>query len=164
MQPIEWRPVVGYEGLYEVSNTGQIKRVGRGHAATPGRILKQQIHANGYPHVGLHDSGARRTVTVHGVVARAFHGLPELGQEVRHLDGNSLNCSADNLAWGTHSENELDTVAHGTHYSYNRGVNFCRRGHEFTTENTHTYDGRRICRSCRNQAARTRRAENRKAS
>lgn len=150
-----WKPVVGYEGLYAVSATGEVMRVAGGvQGATPGRILKQRQHRNGYLHVGLHHHGTRRTVTVHSIVAEAFHGKRPAGLEVRHLNGDGLDNRAVNLRWGTHAENQADNVYHGTHYSHHRGQTHCRDGHQFNVENTYRHNGRRYCRVCQKLRAR----------
>jgi DNA-binding XRE family transcriptional regulator len=55
-----------------------------------------------------------RTVDVHRIICEAFHGPCPAGMECRHLDGNKLNNRADNLTWGTHSQNQMDKHRHGT--------------------------------------------------
>lgn len=158
MQSTEWRPVVGYEGIYAVSDVGQVMRVlGGVHGATPGRILKQRIHENGYYHVGLHNLGSRRTVTVHSLVAESFHGSRPGGQHARHRNGIKTDNRAENLEWGTRSENMLDAVGHGTHFSKHRGQPTCKRGHGFSVENTYVNSGRRHCRTCQRERAKAHR-------
>lgn len=58
--------------------------------------------------------GKLRGIYLHRLVAEAWHGMPSAGQEVRHLDGNKLNNSPSNLAWGTRSQNMRDKDLHGT--------------------------------------------------
>lgn len=65
--------------------------------------------------VGVVYPDLTRTVTVASLVCAAFHGPRLSGLMVRHLDGNSLNDHADNLAWGTAAENSADAIRHGTH-------------------------------------------------
>lgn len=83
------------------------------------------------------------------MVCEAFHGLRPEGMEVRHLDGNSQNDAASNLAWGTRSENIRDAVRHGTHNMTRK--THCKHGHEFTPENTQSRPngGGRRCMTCR---------------
>jgi HNH endonuclease len=78
----------------------------------------------------------------------AFVGPPPSGQEIRHLDGNPANDHLYNLAYGTRSQNQKDSVRHGTHLSARR--THCPQGHEYTTANTIvTKTGGRLCRTCR---------------
>jgi hypothetical protein len=69
----------------------------------------------GYLLVVVNRLGARKTRTVHRLVAEAFHGECPDGMEVRHFDGNQLNNAPSNLAYGTKSENALDRSVHGRH-------------------------------------------------
>jgi hypothetical protein len=115
-QPEEWRPVVGYEGLYDVSNRGRVRslpRVVRGcHGSTQlrrGRILKPRPNMDGYPGVILcHPTKRKRGRTVHILVAAAFIGPRPLGLIINHKDGVKTNCRPDNLEYITQGEN----VAH----------------------------------------------------
>lgn len=99
-----WKPVVGYEGLYEVNQFGCIRSINRRWS---GLILKQQEKRNGYMYVSLFKNGYK-TLTVHNIVAHAF---PEIcGEwfecaEVNHKDENPKNNRADNLEWCTHTYN-----------------------------------------------------------
>ena len=69
---------------------------------------------DGYRVVNLRGKSHRRAY-VHQVVAESFHGeRPSPNHCVRHLDGNSRNNSANNIAWGTYAENEADKKCHGT--------------------------------------------------
>jgi hypothetical protein len=144
----EWRPVVGYERLYEVSSLGRVRSLPRN--GTPGGVRKLSAGANGYLALVLFD-GRRRHLAVHGLVARAFHGPPEPGQECRHLNGDPTDNRAENLAWGTSLENKADMVAHGR---TNARVEKCPSGHEYDENNTYWYQGRRYCRACGRERSR----------
>ena len=106
-----WRPVPGYEGLYEVSDQGRVKRlaVSRIHGRSyKERLLKCCTQANGYKHVVLtnKDQG-KKCFLVHRLVALSFvEGDTSLN--VNHLDGDRSNNKASNLEWVTQAEN----VAH----------------------------------------------------
>jgi len=78
----------------------------------------------------------------------AFVGPRPVGEEVRHRNADRLNVRLDNLTYGTHSENILDSVRFGTHNM--AGKTYCKSGHEFTPENTRVFsDGKfRACRAC----------------
>lgn len=95
----EWREVKGYEGLYEVSNYGNVRRVGRTRLFTGG------VNHRGYKHVVLTKSGVKSTKLLHRLVAEAFVENPRKCPEVNHRDENKLNNHADNLEWCTHLEN-----------------------------------------------------------
>lgn len=108
----EWRPIVGFEGLYEVSDLGRVRsldrldRLGRRRA---GILLRPGIASNGYPTVALQG----RTHCVHALVLTAFSG-PAEGRVCRHLDGDRRNSTLPNLAWGSAAENRADADRHGT--------------------------------------------------
>lgn len=113
---VRWRPVLGYEGLYEVSDSAEVRSVARwvqareGKRLIEGRILKQQIR-NTYFSVCLCNAQKEETLGVHRIVALAF--IPGTGDVVRHLDGNPLNNAVENLAWGSFNDNEADKLRHG---------------------------------------------------
>lgn len=92
-----WKDVVGYEGLYEVSNLGRIRR--------DGRIKKPHVDHGGYETVCLYKSSKGKWFKVHRVVASAFKPNPENKRTVNHIDGNKQNNRVENLEWATHSEN-----------------------------------------------------------
>jgi len=136
----QWRPIPEFEGLYEASDLGRIR--------SPRVMLKQRLNNKGYPVVELSKDGRSRESLVHRQVLLAFQGGPPPGNECRHLNGIPTDNRIENLAWGSHSENAVDQVAHGTHRN-TRKIS-CPRGHEFTPENTYiqpSNQGRR-CRKC----------------
>lgn len=109
----QWRAVVGYEGTYEVSNFGAVRRSGkaarngngRGGGARIGLQLKHHLVNGGYQVVQLWQDGRPKTRLVHRLVTEAFLGPVPNGCEVNHKDGNKLNNSCANLEYVTHSEN-----------------------------------------------------------
>ena len=109
-----WKPVVGYEGLYEVSSHGRVKSMRSGHGRFAGRILKPHVHTSGYPDVKLFAEGRRRHMLIHRLVLTAFVGPRPKGMECRHLDGDPTNNHISNICWGTRSENIGDKFRHGT--------------------------------------------------
>lgn len=102
----EWKPVVGYEGWYEVSNHGRIKRVRRGKGVkTP--ILSPTIGKIGYRsfYVSKGSIPTRKRVYVHRLVAEAFLGPCPAGLVVNHKDANKLNNHPSNLEYIPQSQN-----------------------------------------------------------
>ena len=155
----EWRPVVGYEKRYEVSNFGRVRTIERLVLCRNGinRLIRQQfmspfVSKDGHLRVGLRsEDGTRRKHWVHVLVLEAFvcprpHGLIAL-----HKDGNPRHNTPDNLRWGTHSENAFDAVLHGAHWESNKER--CKRGHlleEWNIERTElSKRNKRTCKSCR---------------
>lgn len=112
-----WKPVVGHEGRYEVSSWGRVRNVARG------RMLKPGLASNGYFTVAIGKGNSR---TTHSLVAEAFIGPRPVGMEVLHLDGIRANSHADNLRYGTRTDNILDAVKHGTWMSPAR-VEHCKK-------------------------------------
>ena len=97
MQEI-WKDVVGYEGLYKISNTGRVKSVKRD------KILKEQLNERGYLRVSLSKNNKQKIYSVHRLVMITFIGYEE-GKQVNHIDGDKTNNRLDNLEWTTQSEN-----------------------------------------------------------
>lgn len=139
----QWHALPGFENRYEVSSAGDVRRIATGH------VLAQGTDRKGYRWVSLSLRGRTKRVRLHRLVALAFRGEPAPRQEVRHLDGNPGNNRATNLKWGSKSENRLDSVRHGTHYSHSAHKTACDHGHDFTPENTAHLAGKRVCKRCR---------------
>lgn len=108
-----WKPVVGYEGLYDVSDCGDVWS--RPRNGKSGRLLKAQTMRGGYLAVGLCAGGRQQTLFVHVLVMGAFVGPCPAGLQTRHLDGDPTNnVWPANLTYGTAVENAADKVVHGT--------------------------------------------------
>ena len=132
---------------YQVSSDGRVwsTRTWRGQT---GRWLKPKT-GTGYQQVNLYREGRQHDVYVHHLVAEAFLGPRPGGMEIRHLNGNQLDNRADNLAWGTHGDNERDKVRHGTHR--NAKKTRCPAGHPYAGDNLYITPstGDRICLTCK---------------
>lgn len=111
-----WKPVRGYEGLYEVSDMGRVRALFcAGNFHKPGRILKPWITRNGYIQIHLMRPGEKRKgVCIHRLMLEAFVGPRPEGCEVRHLNGQRSNNVLSNLSWGTHKQNSEDSRRLGT--------------------------------------------------
>lgn len=110
--PEVWRPVVGYEDRYEVSDHGRVRSL-HGRRGQGACILKPRI-VRRYPGVSLWRHGKSKNVYVHRMVLEAFRGLRPEGRECGHLDGNHMNSRLENLAWITHKTNSQQRITHGT--------------------------------------------------
>lgn len=121
-----WKPVVGFVGLYEVSEAGHIRSVSRAVRYAPradgthgyerqqrGARLAPQRGQYGHCFVTLCNSAGHHRRKVHTLVLEAFVGPCPPGLLCRHLDGNAGNNKLSNLRWGTPAENEADKLRHG---------------------------------------------------
>lgn len=162
MDDATWQPIPGYEGLYEVSDLGQIRslpRKGGNNRTYGGKILKPLLRPP-YLTVVLSRDGIEARLRVHSLVALAFIGQRPAGQQVRHGPGGALDNRLVNLCYGTPAENAADKVRDGTVVlaglaALNAAKTHCDHGHEFTEANTYLYYGTRNCRTCRRAYRRT---------
>ena len=136
----KWLPVVDYEGYYEVSNRMRVRSLDRTivrrdgrRQRNRGRMMRPAYHESGYPVVRLSRDGYSSTITIHTLVAAAFHGPRPVGLEVRHLNGEPWDCRPENLAYGTPSENQQDKFLHGTNWQANKVT--CPFGHALALPN-----------------------------
>lgn len=102
----EWRDVIGYEGLFKISNLGRVKSF---RVKEEGKPIKTLIHKSGYEvfctRVGGRKNGKSKVLRVHVLVAKAFIDNPENKPYVNHKDGVKNNNLPDNLEWVTNQEN-----------------------------------------------------------
>ena len=150
-----WKPVVGYEGLYEVSDQGRVKAIphevpakGSGTQMTKGGVMSFTRHKAGYYQVHLRKDGKRQKKLVHRLVLMAFSGLPESEQEGRHLNDIKTDNRLENLRWGSRSENIMDRQKNGIEFY--RNLTHCPLGHPLEGENLMPSQINRDCkaRSC----------------
>lgn len=100
-----WLPVVGYEGIYDVSDHGRVRRILAGQGAIAGKILKWRPDTKGYPQVHLCRDGRSRNSPIHRLVAAAFIGPCPSRKEINHSDGIKANNAVENLKYVTHVQN-----------------------------------------------------------
>lgn len=109
-----WKDIIGYEGLYQVSNFGQVRsmpkswRTGRGKGTMlshNGKIRKTCPSQSGYMSLLLNKDGKEKYWNVHRLVAIAFIDNPEALPVVNHKDEDVLNNHVDNLEWCTQKYN-----------------------------------------------------------
>lgn len=117
-----WRPIPGFEGEYEVSESGIIRSLTRvvwrpkygRNQIYKGQIIKPSI-VNGYPRVAIGTVGKRRALLVHRIVGFAWveNPDPDLYDVVNHKDGDKLNPHRTNLVWTNHYGNHVHAVENG---------------------------------------------------
>ena len=104
-----WKDVVGYEGLYQVSNLGRIKSLER--VKSFGRIYQEKImspgkNGTGYLYVVLYKDRKHKTFRLHRLILKTFNpvdGMEHL--DANHIDENKENCRLDNLCWMSRKQN-----------------------------------------------------------
>ena len=101
-----WKDIEGYEGLYQVSNTGKIKSL-KSWGGNNERIMKPRNQGTGYLSIGLSKDKKCRQFLVHRLVAQAFIPNPNNYDFVNHKDENKTNNVIENLEWCTKSYNSI---------------------------------------------------------
>ena len=126
MTEIAWAKVVGFEGIYEISTRGQVKRVAGGPGAKAGRILRSARNSSGYRSVSLL---GRHSRLIHRLVVEAFIGPIPKGRQVNHKNGRKDDNRVENLERVTPLENvrhahEILCIRLGRERQ-----KFCNKGH-----------------------------------
>ena len=104
-----WKEVVGFEGIYEVSDFGNVRSI------KTGKLKKQTIDKfDGRPYLCLHKNSKPKQVRPHTLVLEAFVSKRPENMECCHNDGNHQNNHLSNLRWDTSKNNHADKVKHGT--------------------------------------------------
>ena len=137
LRPERWKPVSGYEGLYEVSNKGRVKSVDRyvtdkiqGYKHIRSKILKPSIYGGGYLRVRLYDKAkSHRLYLIHRLVAEAFIPNPDILPQVNHKDETKTNNCVWNLEWCTPAYNN----SYGVGYK-NRHTNKMKKINQYTLD------------------------------
>lgn len=149
----DWKPVVGYEGLYEVSNHGRVRslprevKFGTSMRLSPQTILRPRTIPSGHQTVSIYRDRKRKTAKVHRLVLEAFVGPAPEGMECCHNNGIASDNRIENLRWDTTAANRRDSVKHGT--NLNAAKTHCLNGHPLTTDNIYQSQlPYRICRTC----------------
>lgn len=153
----QWKPIPGYEGLYEVSDAGNVRSLKR--FSTSGKVLKQNVSRwNGYCTVSLSKHNKVITRRVHVLVMSAFrpvqkkHGYDK-NYTINHIDGDKTNNALNNLEWCTQSENQIHAFKNGLNPVYSRQVINLDTGEVYKSlvDASRSVGGRRatpICRVC----------------
>lgn len=114
-----WKDIPGYDGLYQVSNLGNVKRAKKtyfcGNDGATKRVLEERFIvgdiSRGYKRVALWDGGKYTRFMVHRLVAQAFIPNPDNKPYIDHIDGSRDNNTVDNLRWCTHTENMNNPIS-----------------------------------------------------
>ena len=105
-----WKPVLGYEDHYQISDLGRLRRISRSQATRPGRIKKPYPTISGYLRYNLSVGNKVRHISVHRLVLEAFHGpIPEYLQ-TNHKNGNKKDNRLINLEVCTPSYNRVHAL------------------------------------------------------
>lgn len=167
----KWLPIVGYEGVYEVSDQGRVRSLDRMVYAgsnrvrlSLGRILSIH-HGDKYAKVRLKLDGTGKTHNVHTLVATAFLGLRPDGMEVCHCNGQPHDNRLTNLRYDTHQANVLERRDHGTAFT-RRDQSECYHGHLYAdgTFYVDSDSGKRVCLICDAERGARRRAQERESA
>lgn len=97
----EFRDIKGYEGLYQVSNLGNVKSLGNGNSNNSKERILKPGNSNGYKRVVLSKNKEKKMYCVHRLVAQAFIHNPNNYPMINHKDENPLNNCVENLEWCT---------------------------------------------------------------
>lgn len=112
-----WKPVRGYEGLYEVSNLGSIKSLPKYHGPFFRKSFKIKTSIKrGYETATISKNNTPKTLLVHRIVAKAFIPNPENKPQVNHIDSCRTNNHINNLEWCSCVEN----MRHAWKYGYKK--------------------------------------------
>lgn len=146
-----WLPVVGYEGIYEVSSIGRVRsidRISSSGSRLKGKLMTPFSTPHGYLRVGLCRDGKTKTTLVHPLVLEAFVGPRPKGADCRHLNDVPDDNRVENLRWGSRSMNLFDNVRNGNHI--NARKTHCIRGHLLAGDNLYLVkrSGKRQCKRC----------------
>lgn len=135
-----WRDIPGYEGLYQVSNYGNVRSMNYMNTGTV-KVLKQKVNNYGYSLINLNYNGERKTYSVHRLVTAAFLENPDNKPQVNHIDGCKINNNVSNLEYVTPGDNQkhaYDTGLKNSQGSYEanrKPVRCITTGKEFASIN-----------------------------
>ena len=117
---VEYRDIKGFEGIYQISNYGDVKRLARevtrkkqGNFYVDEKIIKSHVTPKGYLRIQLSNNGKRSSHFIHRLVAEAFLPNPDNKPQVNHKDGNKTNNHVTNLEWCDNSENQIHAYENG---------------------------------------------------
>lgn len=110
-----WKDIKDYEGFYQVSDEGQVRRI-----LKSGRTKPVKNRDGKYYTVNLSKPGQKKCCNVHRLVAEHFLDKPEGATEVNHKDGNKKNNNVSNLEWVTSWENRVHAMEQLNHFPFGK--------------------------------------------
>lgn len=108
-----WKDIKGYEGLYQVSNLGNVKRIRfiNIHSNYPKEKMKsKKLRKDGYYEIALYKNGKGKSIQIHRLVAKAFIKEIDGKEYVNHINGIKTDNRVENLEWVTASENKIHSI------------------------------------------------------
>lgn len=148
-----WKPIVGYEPYYEVSDMGRVRSLDRivvckdgKRKPRKGRLLRSAPNSRGHLSVVLCAYGKQRTRAVHVLMMEAFVGPRPAGMDICHWNDQPADNRLANLRYGTRSDNVLDMKRNGNHNHARK--THCKHGHELVEQNRTAHSIRNGTRSC----------------
>lgn len=110
-----WKPIMEWEGIYDISTHGRVRRIAPGRGTQAGTIKEPTVGAQGYPVIGLTYLGRSKVYCIHDLMLIAFVGTPRPGVEARHVNHNRLDYRIENLCWGSSEDNHADMLEADRH-------------------------------------------------
>ena len=111
-----WKDVKGFENLYQISNYGRLKSIGKNnHSKNNNKTIIRKTFPNrkGYLSCIIYNNNKKHNMRIHRLVAKTFIENPLNKEQVNHIDGNKQNNCVNNLEWCTNSENQLHAYKNG---------------------------------------------------
>lgn len=124
----EWKDIIGYEGLYQISNLGNVKNV-KSQRILKGCTTKKVL----YQYINLYKDSIKKTHRIHQLVASAFLTNPDNLPQIDHIDRNKLNNKVSNLRYVSRSDNQINKgLINSTTGEKNISYNNIRKEYSFS--------------------------------